>query len=389
MDMPLLTKEAWEASLSSRCWEYTPYDGGWDDCPDIATDRELAGIVAMEEALGVVPEWAERIVCTAIAHVPFCGHYRFPLAFVEVVDAIGSGTPPEFVHGCFTVDTQRKAHAQDYCLCLDAWLAGAPPEHAAGELAVVGARRIDWHAVCADLWRVLGKHTEVKDLLVERLLHFLRFCIKLPTSDDDPGPVFGRDSYLGVLATGSELNPSNAYSHAEPPAPGFDEAASPRVQRIEARLAEICPDWDRMRVLLLDEWWLCAPKAFRFLERKLWFVGKESPPDGEGFESDRWTAAWWRAFLAADVPPFLRCQDTYPQADEAARWWSAFCSALDAWWQEIHDTGDMADDVARRLGEPTPVKRWLVRLFVRRVRRIQENGEQFTSLVGPATQRSA
>jgi len=46
--------------------------------------------------------------------------------------------------------------------------------------------------------------------------------------------------------------------------------------------------------------------------------------------------------------------------------------------------GAILANVARRLGEPTPAKRWLVRLYLRRVRRLQENGEQFAQLVGYA-----
>ena len=43
------TLDAWESSVSSRCWWYTPYDAGWDECrehgADIAADEELRAIV--------------------------------------------------------------------------------------------------------------------------------------------------------------------------------------------------------------------------------------------------------------------------------------------------------------------------------------------------------
>ena len=45
--------------------------------------------------------------------------------------------------------------------------------------------------------------------------------------------------------------------------------------------------------------------------------------------------------------------------------------------------GALADDVKRRLGESTQVKRWLVRFFRRMLKRLEENGEQFTNLVSP------
>ena len=377
------SKEAWESSVSSRCWEFTPYDAGWDSCPELRADEELHEIVAMERVLGEVPKWAKRIVESSIRHVPFCGSYHFPRAFLEALDAIGAQEPPAFVHGCFTVDAERKRVLQDYCFCLDAWLAGAPSEDAAAELKALGARRVDWDAVCRDLWEVLGEHTEMQELLVERLLHFLRHYIKFAIWDNDRASKFCRDQYLGTISTDPSANEANVYAHAERAAPGCDEAASPRVRRIEARLAEICPDWERFRMLLLWEWWLCAPKAFRFLERKLWFIGQGSPLDPEGFQSDGQTAAWWKAFLAADVPGFLRCEDTYPNQHEAAAWYREFCAALDGWWHGKPQSGAVADDVNTRLGEDTPVKRWLVRLFLRRIRRIEENGEQFTNLVNP------
>ncbi len=113
------SKEAYEASVSSRCWWFTPYDEGWDACPEIARDDELHGIVATELELGEVPGWARRIVETSIHSVPPCGHYMFPLAFLEAASDIGSETPPEFMHGCFTVERGRKRQMMDYCLCLD------------------------------------------------------------------------------------------------------------------------------------------------------------------------------------------------------------------------------------------------------------------------------
>jgi hypothetical protein len=48
----------------------------------------------------------------------------------------------------------------------------------ARELSALGYRRIDWDAVCADLWDVLGEHGELKDLLVERLIMLERWAIK-------------------------------------------------------------------------------------------------------------------------------------------------------------------------------------------------------------------
>jgi hypothetical protein len=359
-------KETYERSISSRCWWFTPYDGGqWNDL--IRTDDELRQIVEMETALDSVPQWARQIVERSINSACPCGHYLFPLPYLEVLDAIGSRMPPTFVHSCFTVERERKRHAQDYALCLDAWLAGAPPEAPARELSALGYRQIDWHTVCDDLWQTLGERTQVKELLVERILHGIRWAIKFTFWDDDPASAFGRDQYLGNYArTDDQISIDGYYDR-----PPFDyERASPRLQRLEARLAEVCPDWKTWRGQL-GEWWLCAPKSFRFLERILWSIGRRRPLR----PADR-------------VPGFLRCEDTYPNQDDAATWWTAFCAALDGWWRGQLTSDEVAQDIGRRLGEPTPIRRWLVRLFLRKLRRLEENGEQLTHLVnagsGPA-----
>lgn len=351
------SKEVFEDSISSRCWNYTPYEEGWDDCTDLPADDELRQIVEMEQELGDIPEWARRIVERDINYIAPCGHYLFPKPYLETVSAIGSQTPPAIVHTCFTVERERKKEMTDYCLCLDAWLAGAPPEAPARELMALGYRKIDWMTVCADLWKVLGDHSERKCLLIERLLHRIRHSIKWCIWDDDFATEFGRDQYLGDYSAETAR-----YGNPDLRIAGFEEQASPRVKRIETRLAEI----SERSPVDLGEWWLCAPKSFRFLERNLWMIGKEGlHKDGE------------------EIPGFLQCEDTYPNQDEAAEWYNAFCKALQGWWRGQPGSGGVADDVNQRLGEATPVKRWLVRLLLRKLKRLEQNDEQFTNLVSP------
>ncbi len=353
------TQECYQQSLSSRCWYFTPYDGGvWSDL--VREDVELAQIVGMEYALGVVPLWARHVVEGAINQACPCGHYLFPRPYLEVLDAIGTQTPPRVIHSCFTVGRERKRQAMDYCLCLDAWLAGAAPKAPACELLVLGYRKVDWYAICRDLWQTLGERDECKTLLVERVLHSVRWAIKFTVWDGDSASEFGRDRYLGAYSeTGDAVSIDGYYERP----PADYEQASPRVQQIESRLDGLCPDWDVFRGQL-SEWWLCAPKSFRFLERILWAIGQGRP------------------LRSGDkVPGFLRCEDTYPSQDEAAAWWNVFRDALDGWWRGQPRDGPVADDVGSRLGESTPVKCWLVRLFAHKLWRLEENGEQLTHLV--------
>jgi hypothetical protein len=366
------SQETFEESLSSRCWWFTPYDDGW--CHSgIPADQELAAIVAMEGSVRPLPEWARAAVEVAIRSVPPCGHYLFPRAYLEAVSAIGAEDASGPLHSyCLAVDRDRKLAFLDYCLCLDAWLAGAPPGAAAAELTALGHRKIEWAAMCANLWQVLGEHAEVKDLLVERVLHQTRWWVKVSAWPGGATAEFGRGQYLGDyeeagwFGTG-EGNPGFT-------APGFRPRRSPRVQRMEARLGELTPHWDWFRTVMTEFSWPCAPKAFRYLEKLLWCIGRERP-----------VISLPSFPLAAPepVPGFLRVEDTWPNQDAAAAWWDDFLAALRAWWQREPAAGATAADTARRLGEVTPVKQWLVRLLVRRLELAATEGGKLTELVHP------
>ena len=294
-----------------------------------------------------------------------CGHNEFPRPYLETLRDIGRETPPAFIHSCFTVGRARKRQLQDYCLCLDAWLAGVPPGPVAAELSALGYRRIDWPRACTDLWSVLGRHDEWKDALVERVLHHLRYWTKSTAWDDDRASEFGRDQFLGPIEEDDGAAATERYGGILLPSPGFDEAASPRVRQLDERLAALAPagvEWAREWV---HEWWPCAPKAFRYLERKLWYAGHQQLDHG------------------LEVPGFLQCEDTYPDHDQAAQWWNEFTPALEGWWRGAPLTGCVADQVSGVLGQPTPLKSWLARLFAYKLSRLVENGEQLTSLVRP------
>jgi len=354
------TKDTWSASLSSRCWCFTPYEEGWRGSgrtgEDPASDRELAEITAMEFDLRSLPEWVREVVEGPINWVGFCGHYRFPLSFLDAVDAIGSGKAPVLNHTCYTVDADRKRRLSDYALCLDAWLAGARPESAAGQLVVRSQARIDWPAVCRDLWNVIGERTPVKAMLVERLLHRTRWWLAATVWDDDDGTGWVRDAYVGDWRDRDGLVADNGNPRFRPG--GFDETASHRVRELEKRLQAACPHWHWFKTVIVEFSWPCAPKAFRFLEKTLWCIGKERPVINlPSFPLEN----------PEPVPDFLQCRDTCPDQEAAGRWWKAFLEGLNDWWRDKSMSSDLSKDLARRLGEPTAVKRWLVRLLVRRL----------------------
>jgi len=334
-------KETYDASASSACWWYTPYDKDdpryWDN---VSRDAEMREILAMELALDDVPGWARAV---GIGYLPPCGHYTFPTPLLQVIDLIGAASQ-DTVEGtfkiqCYTADRERKWTAQDVCLCLDAWLAGAEPEAPAVELNALGFRKIDWCAACAGLWEALGERTEKKELLVERVLIGIRDAVKTFRWGDASAAEFGRDEYLAI-------------------------DTSPRVKAIESRLQALDPGWCKLFKVDLGAWWLCAPNTFRLLEYDLWAIGHDRPAQ------------------SGEVPKFLFSDDTCPSREEAAAWWPQFISALDDWWQERAGSTQVADDVNRRLGESTPVKRWLVRLYLRKLRMLAGyEGEELSKMI--------
>lgn len=354
-DMPTWSKETYENSVSSRCWAYTPYESGWDHCPELRSDEVLRRLVQQENSLAPVPPWAQDMVARSINYPPFCPHGAFPSPYLEVLDAIGKQTPPTFVHGCYTASRERKERMQDYVFCLDAWLAGAESRQAASELTQRGKRQVDWQILCANLWDVLGGRSELKELLLRRIIHRQRWWIKSLVWDDDRRNVFGRDQFLGDIVC--DGNGYGDYGNPGFRDPYFAELQVPEVKRIEDRLSAICPDWPWFRSFIHDSW-LCGPKAFRFLERLLWCVGKEkrvvSLPSHPLDHGDK-------------VPGFLQCEDTYPDVKKGKEWVCALVGGLQSWLTGRAPEGEVASDVHGRLGEHTSVKLWLAGLYLKKI----------------------
>jgi len=353
------SKETYEQSVSSRCWAYTRYGEGWDNCPALADDGELRHIVELENGLPEVPAWAKEMVERVLTFLPGCPHYALPQPYVEAVDALGKESPPDFVHGCYTADGARKKRMLDYVFCLDAWLADAAPEQAAAELEARGAAGVDWPAVCRRLWQVLGAHTELKDLLVKRLLHRQRWWTKSLVWEDDARDRFCQDQYLGDVCCQGDHYGNPAFAD-----PYFAELQVPRVNRMEKRLAEVCPDWRWFLAVIRDSW-LCGPKAFRFLERVLWSIGKERPSvplPSHPMETSE------------TVPGFLQCEDTYPDRSGARTWLTSFVQGIRCWLSGTPVEEEVAADASRRLAEQTPTKLWLARLYARKLELLNPYG---------------
>jgi hypothetical protein len=257
------------------------------------------------------------------------------LPFLDVLDAIGQRSCLPFVHSCYTVPAERKERMIPYIDALCDWTDGREP----GKTP----------AFRKQLWHVLGPVTETKRLLVQRLVHRLKWWCKSMTWDNDSRNRFYQDEFLGDTECLGDH-----YGNPQFRDPYWTELRAPKVQELEDQLADVCPEWTWFRDKLHSTW-LCGPKAFRYVERIVWSIGH---------------IAEARA-LAADhfgVPPFLDCADTYANMAGVPGWFAdalAACEQFRA--QGMAQTPRQADLLAR-LGDYDPAKAWLVGVFARKIR---------------------
>lgn len=347
-------KENYEASVTSRAWGATPYDAGWEESAkygeDLPGSAELRAIFDEEMALGGVPEWAGEIVERMIGPLPMCGHYAFPLPVTEIGEAIGRERAPEVVHGCYTADRERKILMSYYVYCLDAWLSRAPLEAAQAELARRPDLGKDWAAICKAVYETLGESSRPKTLLVRRLIQRLRWWVKTLIWDGDRRDQFGLDAYGGDVRGTPE-------TYGNPPFgdPYFAELRTSGIEKLTEQIRERVPE-GRGLLDCIESTWLCAPKVFRYLERiilGMGALGSGEPPD------DR---------------PILQCEDTVPDVESHRAWYESFMASLSSWLD--------GDASARpEIGEPTPVRHWLVRILRHKLRLYEEH-DPFGNLVG-------
>ena len=261
-------KENWSRSVTSRAWASTPYDAGWEESKrygeDVSSSTELEAIFEEEMALGKVPCWATEIVERMIGPLPSCGHYAFPQPILQIFQAIGEGKCPGFIYGCYTADSERKKLMSYYVYCLDACLKGAPLETATAELLMRDDLGKDWSQIITAIYETLGTPTDRKKLLIERLIHRQRWWIKTLIWHDDRRDRHMLDAFLGD-ARGDEARWS-AYGNSPFGDPYFAERELPEMKRLARQIREAAPKGKGI-LERIESTWLCAPKAFRYLEK--------------------------------------------------------------------------------------------------------------------------
>lgn len=354
-------QQNWDRSVTSRAWAYTPF--GWEAIQELGEDhpwrREFRAILDEEMALGPVPAWAAEIVDRMIGPLPTCGHYAFPRPVLGICGAIRDRECPEFVCGCYTADSERKALMSYYVYCLDAWLKGAPLEVATAELALRPGLGKDWPRIIAAIYRVLGSPSEQKALLVGRLVHRLRWWIKTLIWSDDKRDRYMLDVYSGD-ARGDEAR-FGAYGNPPFGDPYFAERRLPEMEALAAQIRQRVPGGKRL-LERIESTWLCAPKAFRYVEKLITAIGSIGGEPGPVCSDD------------APAEAVLQCEDTYPEVASCRKWYSTFMASLADWLG-----GN--PQAAHGLGEITAVKHWLVRILRHKLR-LYESWDNLGKLVG-------
>jgi hypothetical protein len=234
-----------------------------------------------------------------------------------------------------------------YVYCLDAWLKGAPLDQATAELALRDGLGKDWPRIIVDVYDSLGTRSEQKALLVTRLLHRLRWWIKTLIWYDDKRDRYLLDVYSGDV-WGDEEN-WGAYGNSPFGDPYFAERELPEIKELATKIRETVRRGGRL-LERIDQTWLCAPKAFRYVERLILQIGS--------IGSERVTDA--------DIS-ILQCEDTYPHFASCARWYTSFVASLKGWLG-----GDR--QAMSELGEATPVKHWLARMLLCKLELLERHG---------------
>jgi hypothetical protein len=355
---PEWTKQAYEASVTSRAWRFTVYDDGWEGSKEhgvgVSRSQELRGIFAEEMALDAVPDWAieiiDRMLCGPL---PTCGHYSFPSPVLQVCEAIGAEKCPDFVLGCYTADAKWKTLMCYYVYCLDAWLKDSPLEIAKVELTIRDDLGKDWGRIVEGIYATLGEHTEQRALLVRRLVHRLRWWIKTLTWSDDNRNKFMLGVYLGDVRGGGDWGEYGDSCFGDP---FFMELKVPGIIELERKIRETVPDGKTFVRLLRDNH-LCGPKTFRNVERLIVQIGAVGSRRGPNYDVS-----------------ILQCEDTYPDIASYKRWYELFMTSLETWLD-----GD--EKAVAELGRITPVKHWLVRILRHRLQ-LYEKTDNFGKLIG-------
>ncbi len=345
------SREAWDTSISSRA-----YNEDWWNTLTPEKERqlweELEAIFNEEAMIGDVPDWAEEIV-VRMMELPMCGYYAFPDNIMQIIDAISCQQCPDVVMRCYTVEKSRKTLMSYYVYCLDAWYKDAALELVIAELSLRDQLGKNWEQIASSIYETLGQKTEIKKLVVERLIHRLRWWIKSLIWTDDKRDRFMLDVYSGDIRGDEEK--WGAYGNSPYGEPYFAELRLPHVKAMETDIQARVPNGNTL-LQRVHSTWLCAPKVFRYLEKLIAEIGAIGNSVNK-------------------APCFLQCEDTYPDFAANQQYFAKLSGRLAGWL-------DGQEERLPSLGAATPVKHWLVHLLWHKLMFHAKYEENFAKLMG-------
>ena len=347
------SREAWNASISARA-----YNADWWDYLTPMKEpqlwAELHAIYTEEKALGTIPPWAIEIV-TRMMELPMCGYFAFPDNITQILDAITAQQCPDVVMRCYTADPDRKVLMSYYVFCLDAWVKDAPLDNIVAELELRDPLGKNWEAIATAIYQILDKKTELKRLVIERLIHRLRWWIKSLIGSDDKRNLFMLDFYGGDIR--GDIEPWGAYGNSPYGDPYFTELQLSHVKVMEQRILAEAPDGQALLVRIQSTW-LCAPKVFRYLEKLIAEIGAIGTHPFSG-----------------NVPVFLQCENTYPDFAVSQQQYVRLTEKLHQWLEGTTDQLPIIEN-------PSPIQRWLVHILWHKLIFHAKYEENFGKLVG-------
>ena len=309
------------AKVTELLWSYTPFDG------EISFDREIRDILAMEEEIGRIPAWAVD-VAMHIDGLPHCGQINFPEPIFAVCRGIGrERSDPRFMF-CFEATSATKAHVGRYTEILEGWCQGQTQDMASSGWP-------DCKEFIQKAYASLGPSTELKRLLVERVILQCRFWIESLITHA-----------AGVLTIHMERSaPTRQHSYDGRVDPAAEDqerrlraVAEPRGVDIDAFLAEMAHPW------------LCHARLFDQIDVALERIGREE----SGYDR----------------------QEAHRDARDAANWmrrvYGVCVDALGMWLEgkepeaasrEEPETRILLANTYDVLGDRTAVKAWLATAF--------------------------
>ena len=312
-------------------WHFTRFDG------EVPFDKEIQGLIAMEDEIGHIPAWAVD-VASQIDSLPHCGQINFPEPIFAICRGIAQERPdPQFLF-CFEASSATKDCVAMYLEILKGWCEGQAQ-------ATALSRWPDHQEFIEKGYRSLGVRSQLKRLLVERVVLQCRFWIDALISNDG-----------GILTIKTErLPPTPEWSR--------DGRADRAAEYQEQRLREVAEgqrfDVDTFLAEMAHPW-LCHQRLYDQIDVILERIGRE---EGE-YDSEE------------------ACENVQKAARRMKRTYGICIEALGLWLMGEHPCAQLRkDSEAARvlvntydvLGRLSAVKVWLASVLRKKIALFQEH----------------